>query len=194
MKNNRIHKIIRTRMAALLLPSLLIGAGVISATGIASHRSIDKQAMADEQQIPEEEMLSLLDNLSRLAANAGRTIEEYDTSDESPDTLLWSKKRTEEELVRMISRELERRELWRATTDLSGLRYQWQVRRWRLGVPSEGNGYSLLAELMEQLAEKGFDALRELHLRELDQALRVGYSDQALSMLEWEGNRSEETL
>lgn len=194
MKNNRIHKIIRTRMAALLLPSLLIGAGVISATGIASHRSIDKQAMADEQQIPEEEMLSLLDNLSRLAANAGRAIEEYDTSDESPDTLLWSKKRTEEELVRMISRELERRELWRATTDLSGLRYQWQVRRWRLGVPSEGNGYSLLAELMEQLAEKGFDALRELHLRELDQALRVGYSDQALSMLEWEGKRSEENI
>lgn len=181
-------------MAALLLPSLLIGAGVISATGIASHRSIDKQAMADEQQIPEEEMLSLLDNLSRLAANAGRTIEEYDTSDESPDTLLWSKKRTEEELVRMISRELERRELWRATTDLSGLRYQWQIRRWRLGVPSEGNGYSLLAELMEQLAEKGFDALRELHLRELDQALRAGYSDQALSMLEWEGKRSEENI
>lgn len=181
-------------MAALLLPSLLIGAGVISATGIASHRSIDKQAMADEQQIPEEEMLSLLDNLSRLAANAGRTIEEYDTSDESPDTLLWSKKRTEEELVRMISRELERRELWRATTDLSGLRYQWQVRRWRLGVPSEGNGYSLLAELMEQLAEKGFDALRELHHQELDQALRVGYSDQALSMLEWEGKRSEENI
>ena len=194
MKNNRIHKIIRTRMAALLLPSLLIGAGVISATGIASHRSIDKQAMADEQQIPEEEMLSLLDNLSRLAANAGRSIEEYDTSDESPDTLLWSKERTEEELVRMISRELERRELWRATTDLSGLRYQWQVRRWRLGVPSDGNGYSLLAELMEQLAEKGFDALRELHLRELDQALRVGYSDQALSMLEWEGKRSEENI
>ena len=194
MKNNRIHKIIRTRMAALLLPSLLIGAGVISATGIASHRSIDKQAMADEQQIPEEEMLSLLDNLSRLAANAGRTIEEYDTSDESPDTLLWSKKRTEEELVRMISRELERRELWRATTDLSGLRYQWQVRRWRLGVPSEGNGYSLLAELMEQLADKGFDALRELHLHELDQALRVGYSDQALSMLEWEAKRSEENI
>ena len=194
MKNNRIHKIIRTRMAALLLPSLLIGAGVISATGIASHRSIDKQAMADEQQIPEEEMLSLLDNLSRLAANAGRSIEEYDTSDESPDTLLWSKKRTEEELVRMISRELERRELWRATTDLSGLRYQWQVRRWRLGVPSEGNGYSLLAELMEQLAEKGFDALRELHHQELDQALRVGYSDQALSMLEWEGKRSEENI
>lgn len=181
-------------MAALLLPSLLIGAGVISATGIASHRSIDKQAMADEQQIPEEEMLSLLDNLSRLAANAGRSIEEYDTSDESPDTLLWSKKRTEEELVRMISRELERRELWRATTDLSGLRYQWQVRRWRLGVPSEGNGYSLLAELMEQLAEKGFDALRELHHQELDQALRVGYSDQALSMLEWEGKRSEENI
>lgn len=181
-------------MAALLLPSLLIGAGVISATGIASHRSIDKQAMADEQQIPEEEMLSLLDNLSRLAANAGRTIEEYDTSDESPDTLLWSKKRTEEELVRMISRELERRELWRATTDLSGLRYQWQVRRWRLGVPSEGNGYSLLAELMEQLAEKGFDALRELHHQELDQALRVGYSDQALSMLEWEAKRSEENI
>ena len=181
-------------MAALLLPSLLIGAGVISATGIASHRSIDKQAMADEQQIPEEEMLSFLDNLSRLAANAGRTIEEYDTSDESPDTLLWSKKRTEEELVRMISRELERRELWRATTDLSGLRYQWQVRRWRLGVPSEGNGYSLLAELMEQLAEKGFDALRELHHQELDQALRVGYSDQALSMLEWEGKRSEENI
>ena len=194
MKNNRIHKIIRTRTAALLLPTLLIGAGVISATGIAGHRSIDKQAMADEQQIPEEEILSLLDNLSRLAANAGRTIEEYDTSDESPDTLLWSKKRTEEELVRMISHELERRELWRATTDLSGLRYQWQVRRWRLGVPSEGNGYSLLAELMEQLADKGFDALRELHLRELDQALRTGYSDQALSMLEWEAKRSEENI
>ena len=187
------HTALGTRLAALLLPAL-VGAGLLTGTGIAGHRSIDKVAMADEQQIPEEEMLSLLDNLSRLAANAGRSIEEYDTSDESSDTLLWSKKRTEEELVRMISRELERRELWRATTDLSGLRYQWQVRRWRLGVPSEGNGYSLLAELMEQLADKGFEALRELHLRELDQALRVGYSDQALSMLEWEGKRSEENI
>lgn len=187
------HTALGTRIAALLLPAL-VGAGLLTGTGIAGHRSIDKVAMAEEQKIPEEEMLSLLDHLSRLASNAGRTIEEYDTSDESPDTLLWSKKRTEEELVRMISRELERRELWRATTDLSGLRYQWQVRRWRLGVPSEGNGYSLLAELMEQLAEKGFDALRELHHQELDQALRVGYSDQALSMLEWEGKRSEENI
>lgn len=187
------HTALGTRIAALLLPAL-VGAGLLTETVIAGHRSIDKVAMAEEQKIPEEEMLSLLDNLSRLAANAGRSIEEYDTSDESPDTLLWSKKRTEEELVRMISRELERRELWRATTDLSGLRYQWQVRRWRLGVPSEGNGYSLLAELMEQLAEKGFDALRELHHQELDQALRVGYSDQALSMLEWEAKRSEENI
>lgn len=187
------HTALGTRIAALLLPAL-VGAGLLTETVIAGHRSIDKVAMAEEQKIPEEEMLSLLDNLSRLAANAGRSIEEYDTSDESPDTLLWSKKRTEEELVRMISRELERRELWRATTDLNGLRYQWQVRRWRLGVPSEGNGYSLLAELMEQLAEKGFDALRELHLQELDQALRVGYSDQALSMLEWEAKQSEENI
>ena len=187
------HTALGTRLAALLLPAL-VGAGLLTGTGIAGHRSIDKVAMAEEQKIPEEEMLSLLDHLSRLAANAGRTIEEYDTSDESPDTLLWSKERTERELVRMISRELERRELWRATTDLSGLRYQWQVRRWRLGVPSEGNGYSLLAQLMEQLADKGFDALHELHQRELDQALRVGYSDQALSMLEWEARRSEENI
>lgn len=187
------HTALWTRLAALLLPAL-VGAGLLTGTGIAGHRSIDKVAMAEEQKIPEEEMLSLLDHLSRLAANAGRTIEEYDTSDESPDTLLWSKERAEKELVRMISRELERRELWRATTDLSGLRYQWQVRRWRLGVPSEGNGYSLLAQLMEQLADKGFDALRELHLRELDQALRAGYSDQALSMLEWEAKRSEENI
>lgn len=187
------HTALWTRLAALLLPAL-VGAGLLTGTGIAGHRSIDKVAMAEEQKIPEEEMLSLLDHLSRLAANAGRTIEEYDTSDESPDTLLWSKERTEKELVRMISRELERRELWRATTDLSGLRYQWQVRRWCLGVPSEGNGYSLLAELMEQLADKGFDALRELHLRELGQALKAGYSDQALSMLEWEARRSEENI
>lgn len=192
MKHNT-HTALGTRLAALLLPAL-VGAGLLTGTGIAGHRSIDKVAMAEEQKIPEEEMLSLLDHLSRLAANAGRTIEEYDTSDESPDTLLWSKERTEKELVRMISRELERRELWRATTDLSGLRYQWQVRRWRLGVPSEGNGYSLLAELMEQLADKGFDALRELHLRELGQALKAGYSDQALSMLEWEARRSEENI
>lgn len=187
------HTALGARLAALLLPAL-VGAGLLTGTGIAGHRSIDKVAMAEEQKIPEEEMLSLLDHLSRLAANAGRTIEEYDTTDESPDTLLWSKKRTEEELVRMISRELERRELWRATTDLSGLRYQSQVRRWRLGVPSEGNGYSLLAQLMEQLADKGFDALRELHLRELDHALRAGYSDQALSMLEWEAKQSEENI
>lgn len=192
MKHNT-HTALWTRLAALLLPAL-VGAGLLTGTGIAGHRSIDKVAMAEEQKIPEEEMLSLLDHLSRLAANAGRTIEEYDTSDESPDTLLWSKKQTEEEMVRMISRELERRELWRATTDLSGLRYQWQVRRWRLGVPSEGNGYSLLAQLMEQLADKGFDALRELHLRELGQALKAGYSDQALSMLEWEARRSEENI
>lgn len=192
MKHNT-HTALGTRLAALLLPAL-VGAGLLTGTGIAGHRSIDKVAMAEEQKIPEEEMLSLLDHLSQLAANAGRTIEEYDTSDESPDTLLWSKERTEEELVRMISRELERRELWRATTDLSGLRYQWQVRRWRLGVPSEGNGYSLLAQLMEQLADKGFDALRELHQRELGQALKAGYSDQALSMLEWEARRSEENI
>ena len=192
MKHNT-HTALGTRLAALLLPAL-VGAGLLTGTGIAGHRSIDKVAMAEEQKIPEEEMLSLLDHLSRLAANASRTIEEYDTSDESPDTLLWSKERTEKELVRMISRELERRELWRATTDLSGLRYQWQVRRWRLGVPSEGNGYSLLAQLMEQLADKGFDALHELHLRELDRALRAGYSDQALSMLEWEARRSEENI
>ena len=187
------HTALGARLAALLLPAL-IGAGLLTGTGIAGHRSIDKVAMAEEQKIPEEEMLSLLDHLSRLAANAGRTIEEYDTSDESPDTLLWSKQRTERELVRMISRELERRELWRATTDLSGLRYQGQVRRWQLRVPSEGNGYSLLAQLMEQLADKGFDALRELHLRELDRALRAGYSDQALSMLEWEARQSEENI
>ena len=187
------HTALWTRLAALLLPAL-VGAGLLTGTGIAGHRSIDKVAMAEEQKIPEEEMLSLLDHLSRLAANAGRTIEEYDTSDESPDTLLWSKKRTEEELVRMISRELERRELWRSTTDLSGLRYQGQVRRWQLRVPSEGNGYSLLAQLMEQLADKGFDALRELHLLELGQALKAGYSDQALSMLEWEARRSEENI
>ena len=192
MKHNT-HTALGTRLAALLLPAL-VGAGLLTGTGIAGHRSIDKVAMAEEQKIPEEEMLSLLDHLSRLAANAGRTIQEYDTSDESPDTLLWSKERTEKELVRMISRELERRELWRATTDLSGLRYQWQVRRWRLGVPSEGNGYSLLAQLMEQLADKGFDALHELHLRELGQALKAGYSDQALSMLEWEARRSEENI
>ena len=79
------------RLAALLLPAL-VGAGLLTGTGIAGHRSIDKVAMAEEQKIPEEEMLSLLDHLSRLAANAGRTIEEYDTTDESPDTLLWSKK------------------------------------------------------------------------------------------------------
>lgn len=192
MKHNT-HTALGTRLAALLLPAL-VGAGLLTGTGIAGHRSIDKVAMAEEQKIPEEEMLSLLDHLSRLAANAGRTIEEYDTSDESPDTLLWSKERTEEELVRMISRELERRELWRSTTDLSGLRYQGQVRRWQLRVPSEGNGYSLLAQLMEQLADKGFDALRELHLRELGQALKAGYSDQALSMLEWEARRSEENI
>ena len=189
MKHNT-HTALWTRLAALLLPAL-VGAGLLTGTGIAGHRSIDKVAMAEEQKIPEEEMLSLLDHLSRLAANAGRTIEEYDTSDESPDTLLWSKERTEEEMVRMISRELERRELWRATTDLSGLRYQGQVRRWQLRVPSEGNGYSLLAQLMEQLADKGFDALRELHLRELGQALKAGNSDQALSMPEWEARRSE---
>ena len=66
-------------MAALLLPALLMGAGVISATGIAGHRSIDKQAMADEQQIPEEEMLSLL---VRLGGGKEQGCEGYDESNQ----------------------------------------------------------------------------------------------------------------
>lgn len=177
----------------LLLAAVLITAALLALRGMAGERTVDKDAMASTTQISEKEMVDFFDRFCRLANNADRAIEEYDTSDESADTLLWSAERTEQELIDMLSEELRRRHLWHATTELEGVRYEGRVRRWRYTIHTETTAYRALLKVMQQAA-RDYDRLAELHHQELEQAIEAGFYRDALMMIEWEAKREDKNL
>lgn len=177
----------------LLIAAALIATALLALRGVAGVRTVDKDDMASTTQLSEEEMVLFFDRFCRLANNADRSIEEYVLSDESTDTLLWSKERTEQELIDMLSEELKRRHLWHATTELDGVRYEGRVRRWRYTIHTETTGYRALLKVMQQAA-RDYDRLAELHHQELEQAIEAGFYRDALMMIEWEAKREDKNI
>ena len=127
-------------------------------------------------------LLKHLERLNRLYANAFRVVDEYDSKDESADTLLWSKEKSGQEAVRIIDEMLKDRKALRAKDDLKDLAYQARVRGFRLPIPEDRNGYQSLLDAAWRVGEQ-FLEVKDYLTREIPRALALGFSPEAYGLV-----------
>ena len=134
-----------------------------------------------ETQKPEpfsEKLIERLSSLDRLYQNAFRRVGEYDTRDESADTLLWSKEKSGREAVLILEELLSNRKGLRAMENLKDPAYQGRVRRWRFVLPEKENGYEAFLQVGSQIGSR-YPEVQAFLLEEVKRAIDLGFSTEA---------------
>lgn len=120
--------------------------------------------------------------LNRLWQNYFRNIQEYDTTnDASSDTLLWSKEKTDAEVVVLLRQMLSKRDVLRMVGGADLVR-QSRVERWRFALNEDESQYVnaiIFANAISNVAKPAKQLLEE----ELEIALKKGYYPEALIVL-----------
>lgn len=136
------------------------------------------------------DFLVRLRKLDLLYRNAFRVVDEYDTSDESKDTLLWSKERSEREIRAILQEMLSERKALHEKTELKNIIYRSQVEKMRLSVPESPNAYFALLRIANTIQEM-YPSLRILLQEEVSQALSCGYSPEAYEVVTMEVDHAQ---
>lgn len=127
----------------------------------------------------DDHIVAQLDSINILVNNAGRQVTEYDADNESADPLLWSREKTEQEIMRLFQAILKERRHLKVRANLNDVAYQGRVRQWSIRIPEEQNGYRSILEVLWQVAQY-FPEARSFFECEVDEALRIKSYEDAL--------------
>lgn len=128
-------------------------------------------------------LIDQLSRLDRLYRNASRQVEEYDTGDESADTLLWSREKSGREALAMLKGLLSDRKALSQIPDMKDLAYQGRVRGWSFVVPEDENGYETILQVGGQIGWR-YPEVQSFLEEEVSRALKAGFFPEACHLVQ----------